>query len=158
MIALGGNLGDPLATLRQAVCDLEALGRVSARSRLYRTAPVGGPDGQPDYLNAAIRLETDLPPRNLLLALLELERRHGRERRERWGARTLDLDLLAWGDVLLEEPDLVLPHPRMFERAFVLCPLADVAPRWTHPRTGMQVLEAAARVDTSGVQRTELNW
>jgi 2-amino-4-hydroxy-6-hydroxymethyldihydropteridine diphosphokinase len=159
LIALGGNLGDPHARLRQAARDLEALGRVLGRSSLYRTAPIGGPPNQPDYLNAVLLLgpETD-DPHALLAALLEVEARHGRARRERWAARTLDLDLLAWDDRLLGTPALTLPHPRLLERPFVLAPLCEVAPDWRHPVTGQSACAALEHLDASGVTRTALQW
>ncbi len=129
-VALGSNLGDPERQLGVAFAALGGLGgtRLLARSRLYSTSPQGGPPGQPDYLNAVARLETRLDPRGLLRRLQAIEQRAGRQRTERWGPRTLDLDLLLHGDLLLDTPELTLPHPRMAERAFVLVPLAEVAP------------------------------
>ena len=127
-IALGANLADRAATLRAALAELGTQPgvRVLARSGFHETAPVGGPPGQPAYLNAAAELATSQPPRELLATLLAIERRHGRERRERHGPRTLDLDLLIYPDVVLDEPDLALPHPRMWEREFVLRPLGEI--------------------------------
>ncbi len=144
-IALGANLGDPLATLLAVRPQLELLlAQFAARmacvaaaarwSPLFRTEPVGGPAGQPAYVNAVLLLEGCPPPldvaiaaaaaQGLLADLLDLERRFGRQRRERWGPRSLDLDLLWWGDLRLSTPELTLPHPRMLERSFVLVPLA----------------------------------
>jgi 2-amino-4-hydroxy-6-hydroxymethyldihydropteridine diphosphokinase len=127
-LALGSNLGDRLGHLQAAVDGLEATPgvHVVAVSRVYETAPVG-PD-QPDYLNAVVAIETDLAPRALLERGQALERDARRVRGERWGPRTLDVDVLLVGDAVVDEPDLVVPHPRIGERGFVLAPLADVAP------------------------------
>ncbi len=127
-------------------------------SGLYRTAPVGGPPGQPDYLNAALALHTDLAPQALLAALLDIEARAGRVRAERWGPRVLDLDLIAHGDLVLDAPGLTLPHPRAFERAFVLAPLADIAPDWRHPTLGRSVREALARLDQGDLPGPPEPW
>lgn len=160
-LALGSNLGEPLEQLRRALRELGGLGRVRGRSSLYRTAPVGGPPGQPPYLNAAVALEPDpehAEPQALLAALLEIERRHGRERRQRWAARTLDLDLLAYGQQVLATPALTLPHPRMMERAFVLAPLCELEPGWRHPLSSERACEALERLGAFGVERTDLGW
>lgn len=129
-IGLGSNLADPAGQVRQAMAELDGLpeSKLLARSPLYRTAPVG-PADQPDYINAVVRLETRLSPLGLLAALQAIERTHGRQRDgTRWGPRTLDLDILLYGDERLREPGLQIPHPEMGNRAFVLVPLADVAP------------------------------
>jgi 2-amino-4-hydroxy-6-hydroxymethyldihydropteridine diphosphokinase len=128
-LALGSNLGDRLAHLQAAVDGLAATPdvRVVAVSRVYETAPVGGPP-QDDYLNAVVAVDTSLDPRELLAVAHRLEAEEQRVRAERWGPRTLDVDVLIVGDERVDEPDLVVPHPRMSERAFVLVPLADVAP------------------------------
>lgn len=160
-MALGANLGDPLAALRGAARALEGLGEVRARSRIYRTAPVGGPSGQPDYLNAVVALRPDpafAEPAALLAALLRIEARMGRERRERWAARTLDLDLLASGETVRDAPDPVLPHPRMMERAFVLAPLLDVAPTWRDPRRGVRADAALAALPEARVEPLGADW
>lgn len=160
-IALGSNLGDSLKTLRQAAKALEKLGNVQERSSLYDTTPVGGPEGQGNYLNAVITL---IPFANyaqaltLLSALLEIEQSFGRERRIRHDARTLDLDLLIYGNLILQDDDLELPHPRMMERAFVLAPLSDIAPKWRHPVTKETVQEALERLDDAGVRKTSFTW
>ncbi len=129
-VALGSNLADPQAQLRQATAALSRLPdtALAATSRWYRTAPLG-PPGQPDYLNAVVHLRTGLSPYALLAALLLIETAQGRVRGpQRWGPRSLDLDLLLYGDRVLHDPELTLPHPRLHERRFVLEPLAEIAP------------------------------
>ncbi|HEX7002984.1 MAG TPA: 2-amino-4-hydroxy-6-hydroxymethyldihydropteridine diphosphokinase [Trueperaceae bacterium] len=161
LVALGSNLGDPAARLRAARSDLAELGRIARSSSIYRTAPVGGPPGQPDYLNAVVALEPRLglaEPRSLLGALHEIERRHGRLRRLRWEARVLDLDLLALDELVREEPEITLPHPRMMERSFVLVPLCEAVPEWRHPLTRESACEALARLPMEGIERTVLGW
>ena len=128
-LALGSNLGDRLANLQTAVDDLAGAAgvRVDALSRVYETAPVGGPPQDP-FLNAVVAVDTDLPPHALLALAQQLERDARRVRGERFGPRTLDVDVLLYDDLALDDPDLVIPHPRMWERGFVLAPLRDVAP------------------------------
>ena len=125
IVALGSNLGDRVRYLRNAVDGLPGLVQLS---RVYETEPVGGPDEQGPYLNLVARLDTDLGSRELLSLGQTLEEKAGRERVVRWGPRTLDVDLLWLDGVAVNEPDLIVPHPRMFERAFVLAPLEEVAP------------------------------
>jgi 2-amino-4-hydroxy-6-hydroxymethyldihydropteridine diphosphokinase len=150
-IGLGANLpspaGEPEVTLAAAVARLAALGRVLACSRLYSTAPVGMAE-QPRFLNAAVALETNLAPRALLEALLEVEREFGRDRAAgiENGPRTLDLDILLYGDLVLGEHGLAVPHPRMAERAFVLAPLNDIAAEVRDPRRQVTVGELFERV------------
>ena len=161
LIALGANLGDRLDTLSNAASDVARLGTVLARSSLYETEPVGGPAGQPRYLNAVLRLAPApewADPLKLLDALLEIELRYGRTRRIRNEARTLDLDLLDVQGVVRDDVRLTLPHPRMMQRAFVLAPLLDVAPTWRHPETGALASEALARLDVRGVTRSVHGW
>ncbi|MGE0355455.1 MAG: 2-amino-4-hydroxy-6-hydroxymethyldihydropteridine diphosphokinase [Burkholderiales bacterium] len=136
-IALGANLGDAAATVRRAFAEVEALPgtRSLARSALYRTAPVGLLD-QPAFVNACLKVETALAPRALLDGLLAIERRHGRVRDVPNGPRTLDLDILLYGDLALHEPGLTLPHPRLHERAFALAPLLDAWPDAIIPGRG----------------------
>ena len=136
-VALGANIGDPTATVLAAFAALANLpeSRVTRCSSLYRTAPVGLRN-QPDFINAVAVLETTLPPESLLDALLDLEARFGRIRRDRNGPRTLDLDLLLYDDIELELPRLTLPHPRLHLRAFVLYPLAEIAPDLKIPGRG----------------------
>lgn len=128
-IGLGSNLDNPQAQVRAALAALDRLAgsRVVSSSSLYRTAPVGLRE-QPDFINAVAQIETQLGARALLDALLEVERAHNRVRGEKNGPRTLDLDLLLYGDMIIREPDLSVPHPRMHQRAFVLAPLAEIAP------------------------------
>jgi 2-amino-4-hydroxy-6-hydroxymethyldihydropteridine diphosphokinase len=126
-LGLGSNLGDRLAHLTSAVEALAAQAdvRVVRSSRVYETDPVGGPT-QPEFLNAVIEIETDLAPRELLEVCQGVETDLGRVRDERWGPRTIDVDVLTFGDRTIDEPGLVVPHPRMHERAFVLVPLAEL--------------------------------
>jgi 2-amino-4-hydroxy-6-hydroxymethyldihydropteridine diphosphokinase len=127
-LALGSNLGDRLETLRRAVRLLHARPGVEVvrSSRVYETEPAGPP--QPTYLNAVLEVRTELEPRELLEACLAVERELGRARAERWGPRTLDVDVLTYDDLEVDEPDLVVPHPRMHERGFVLVPLRELDP------------------------------
>jgi len=151
-IGLGSNQDEPARQVARAFAELGALPgtRVLRRSRLYRTLPWGPVPGQPDYANAVAELETDLEPRALLAALLETEAVHGRVRRERWGPRTLDLDVLLYDDLAMDTTELTLPHPRLAERAFVLVPLAEVAPCLRVPGADT-VAGLLARIDAAGV-------
>jgi len=151
-VGLGGNVGDPAATLRAALEDLDQLPhtRLLRASRLYRT-PAWGLTEQPDFINAAALLETDLDARALLDGLLAIERAFGRERRERWGPRILDLDLLLYGDARIDEPGLHVPHPHLHERAFALVPLVDAWPEARIPGLG-PAQEALAKLDRGGVE------
>lgn len=151
-VALGSNLQDPAGQVRTALEELAALAatRLIAASRLYRTAPVG-PSGQPDYCNAVAMLDTRLGADALLSGLQNLESRHQRRRGRRWGPRTLDLDLLVYGDEVRDTPRLILPHPRLAERAFVLVPWSEIAPDLQVP--GLAAVQAlAAAVDQSDVR------
>lgn len=154
-IALGSNLGDREAHLAEAVAALSTSAGIEllGASAVYETAPIGPPPQGP-YLNAVLRLRTSLTPRSLLERQLEIEARAGRERGERDAARTLDVDLLLFGSRVVDEPDLVIPHPRLSERAFVLEPLCDLAPRLRHPTLGATIEELARRVrDPAAVKR-----
>jgi 2-amino-4-hydroxy-6-hydroxymethyldihydropteridine diphosphokinase len=127
LLGLGGNLGDPAATIEAALARLDRGGaRVLRRSGFYRTAPWGVPD-QPDFVNLCAVAETALPPQALLALIHGIEADLGRERRERWGPRVIDIDILTYGDAAVDEPGLTIPHPRLTERAFVLVPLAEIA-------------------------------
>ena len=139
-VALGSNLGDRDHYLREAVQALREFLTNLRVSSFHDTAPVGVGQ-QPRFLNAAVVGETSLEPRALLTRVLEIEQRFGRERPHPGAARTLDLDLILYGDAVVDEPDLVVPHPRFRERAFVLAPLAEVAADWRDPVTGKTVGE-----------------
>ena len=148
-LGLGSNLGDRLANLQGAVDHLRAEDgiRVDASSRVWETAPVGGPE-QPDYLNAVVRVETNLDPQGLLAACRRAESALGRERGVRWGPRTVDVDVLLYDERAVDEPDLVVPHPRIAERAFVILPLLELDPDPVLP-DGRRLVEQ--RLDASGV-------
>lgn len=153
-VSIGTNLGDRAAQLDFAVRAIGALPgtRVDALSPIFETDPVGPPP-QDAYLNAVVRVATEQAPRALLDALLAIERDAGRERGARNAARTLDLDLLLYGDEIVDEPGLVVPHPRLVERAFILEPLAALAPDVVHPRVGESIASLAERVrDPRGVR------
>jgi 2-amino-4-hydroxy-6-hydroxymethyldihydropteridine diphosphokinase len=145
-IALGSNLGDRLAHLDFAVSRLRRLLTAVRVSGYHPTAPFGVPDDQPEFLNAAITGLTGLGVRELLDELLAIERDRGRQRPFRGAARTLDLDLILYGDTIADEPGLTVPHPRFRERAFVLIPLAEIAADWRDPVSGKTVSELASRL------------
>lgn len=148
-IGLGANLGQPDDTLRRALVVLEQLPDLSivAASPLYRTAPVG-PPGQPDYCNAAVALSTELPADDLLLRMQGIERAFGRERNgTRWGPRVLDIDLLIYGDHVIDQTGLTVPHPEMHKRNFVMRPLADVLPGAYVPGQGAVAAMASSLGD-----------
>jgi len=154
LMALGGNVGDVRATLDQAIaqlCDGELV-RLTARSSDYRTAPWGVED-QPAFVNICIAVSTSLTPEALLARALEVEHQLGRRRvhERRWGPRPIDIDLLAYDDVTLALPDLTLPHPRLFERAFVLVPLAEIASE--RLIAGRRVRDALRELDATGVEK-----
>jgi 2-amino-4-hydroxy-6-hydroxymethyldihydropteridine diphosphokinase len=155
-LGLGSNLGERERALDEGLRLLAAGGfRVERRSSLWLTAPLGGPP-QGDFLNAAVQGRTALSPEELLRACLEAERELGRVRLVRNGPRTLDLDILFYGDLQRDQPGLVIPHPRLHERRFVLAPLAEIAPLFRHPGLGSTVAELLERCpDTSAVRLYE---
>ncbi|MBB5885163.1 2-amino-4-hydroxy-6-hydroxymethyldihydropteridine diphosphokinase [Xanthomonas sp. F1] len=152
-IGLGGNLGDAAATLRTALAALDTLPqtRLLRASQLYRS-PAWGREDQPDFVNAAALVTTTLPAPALLQALLDLEHRHGRQRQpgERWGPRTLDLDLLLYAEAVIDLPGLQVPHPFLHQRAFVLLPLAEIAADAVIPGHGT-VRDVRDRIETGGI-------
>lgn len=160
LIALGANLpsryGEPRQTLEAALRALEARGMmVRARSRWYESAPVP-PSDQPWFVNGAVSVETELDAAAVLAALHEIEAAFGRKRRDRWEARVLDLDLIAYGDTILEgegEGGPHVPHPRLHQRRFVLEPLAEIAPDWRHPKLDRTVAEMRADLKTAEIIR-----
>lgn len=152
-IALGSNLGPSEQILLGAIATLRQHPQIESVtcSAFYRTAPVGPP--QPDYLNGCLCCQTTLSPTALLVTLLAIEAKFGRVRQERWGPRRLDLDLLLYGDRIESTPRLQIPHPRMTERAFVLVPLAEIAPDWVHPLEGLTIDQLAQQISAAGVER-----
>ena len=151
-IALGTNLGDRLANLQEATQSLPPEVCVLAQSHVYETPPWGYED-QPAFLNRVVKAETGLGPEALLAYLKRLEVQLGREQNFRWGPRLIDLDILFYDDLVLDSPPLVIPHPRTHERAFVLVPLADVAPDLIHPIFHKAVRNLLADVETQGIVR-----
>ena len=154
LIALGGNVGDVRATFEKAISNVLGMAQAEllARSSDYRTPP-WGEEAQDPFINACIDIETSLDPHALLFTLHKIEKRFGRDRarEQRWGPRTLDLDLLAYDDAVISQPDLTLPHPRLFERAFVLVPLAEIAP--DRVIAGRSIASALVQLSTDGIER-----
>jgi len=157
-LALGSNLGDRQRNLAVALLRLEPLVRIEAVSSLYETEPVG--PAQPKYLNAVCRGITGLAPRALLRHVQEVEREIGRRPDwTRWGPRPIDIDLLLYGDLVVDEPELRLPHPELPERAFVLVPLAELAGEVRHPLLGESIAALASKTDASGVRKhADAGW
>jgi 2-amino-4-hydroxy-6-hydroxymethyldihydropteridine diphosphokinase len=151
-LALGTNLGDRHANLRAALAALPPQVRVVSESHIYETAPWGYTD-QPDFLNMAIKAETELAPAALLARLKEIEAGLGRAATFQYGPRKIDLDLLLYDDLILNTGDLIIPHPRLHERAFVLVPLADVAAEVAHPVSRKTVLEMLGALDLINIRR-----
>lgn len=154
-IALGANIGEPLRQIEAGFQALAALPgtRLTSRSSLYRSAPVGYAD-QPDFINAVALIDTTLEPHALLEALLAIERVNGRVREFPNAPRTLDLDIVLYGDMVIHDPGLTIPHARMLERAFVMLPLAEIAPDMQVPGQG-RVRELAARVDAGSIAQLQ---
>jgi 2-amino-4-hydroxy-6-hydroxymethyldihydropteridine diphosphokinase len=154
LIALGGNVGDVRATFPKAISNILGMTQATllARSSDYRTPP-WGEQAQEPFINACVEIETSLDPHALLFTLHKIEKRFGRDRakEQRWGPRTLDLDLLAYDDAVINQPDLTLPHPRLFERAFVLVPLAEIVP--DRVIAGRSIAAALAQLSTEGIER-----
>ena len=154
LIALGGNVGDVRATFQKAISNICGMMQATllSRSSDYATPPWGELD-QDRFINACIEIETSLDPHALLFTLHKIEKKFGRDRTKehRWGPRTLDLDLIAYDDASINQPDLTLPHPRLFERAFVLVPLAEIAP--DRLISGRTVRDALKVVSTDGIER-----
>ena len=154
LIALGGNVGDVRATFKKAIAHICGMAQAAmiARSSDYATPPWGDEDQDP-FINACVEIETELDPHALLFVLQKVEQKFGRTRDKarRWGPRTLDLDMIAYDDINLRKPDLTLPHPRLFERAFVLVPLAEIAPR--RKIGGRSIGAALAGLSTAGIER-----
>jgi 2-amino-4-hydroxy-6-hydroxymethyldihydropteridine diphosphokinase len=152
-IGMGSNLADPMTQVRRAVDEIAALPGVEVQSLsgFYQTAPMG-PPGQPDYINAVISINTTLTPLVLLHRLQAVEQTHGRERKERWGARTLDLDILLYGDEQISTPELTVPHPGIADRAFVLYPLNDCNPELNIPGKG-KLADLLQKCPPTGVTR-----
>jgi 2-amino-4-hydroxy-6-hydroxymethyldihydropteridine diphosphokinase len=153
-IGLGSNQGDRLLLLRRAVRLLGAAAEIEVRacSSVYRTAPLGPILDQPEFLNAVCEISTSLAPRALLGRLLSIEAELGRRREQPGGPRTMDLDLLLYEDLILDEPDLTVPHPRLAERAFVVMPLAEIAPDLRHPASGEPVSSIRERLRGQHIQ------
>jgi len=160
-LGFGANLGVPLEQFRSARRQLDNHPRidVQASSPLYRTPAIGGPPGQPDYLNGVLAILTDLPPEQMLQTCRSLESAAGRTRGIHWGPRPLDIDLLFFSDLVLDTPRLCLPHPRLHQRHFVLLPLVDLAPQLRHPqlkKTARELLESLPAA--VGISKLEEHW
>lgn len=158
-IGLGSNLENPLQQIKTAIDDLQSLVDINivSVSSLYQSPPMG-PTDQPDYINAVLALETSLNPHQLLDALQSVEQLHGRVRKRHWGERTLDLDILLYGDLILDDERLTIPHPGMHERAFVLYPLAEIAENIEIPGLGalQKILPSCPQGDLRQVEKISL--
>lgn len=153
-LSLGSNLGDREGNIRAAIGELREVLEVDSVSSLYETEPVGVRD-QPAFLNVALSARTGLDPGSLLRTVKEIEKRIGRHPTYRWGPRVVDIDIILYDDQRVDKPELSIPHREMRGRAFVLIPLAEIAPDASDPVTGRTVIELAARVDASGVRRID---
>jgi len=160
-LGFGGNIGDPLSHFRRARKQLAANPHVTVvgASSLYRTPAVGGPAGQPDYLNAVLEITTEQTPHQLLQLCQQIENEAGRSRDIHWGPRTLDIDLLLIDNLIVDDPQLTLPHPRLQERHFVLLPLNDLAPQLCHPTLTQTMAELlAALPPVTGISQLNRKW
>lgn len=157
LIGLGGNIGDPIASMRAALAALDRHPdcRVTAVSSIWRTPPWGVTD-QPDFFNACAAVYTTLDPQAFLSLCLTIEKELKRVRDQRWGPRSIDIDILFFGERVIDEPGLVVPHPRLWERAFVLVPLAEIAPETSHG--GESVADLADMADKSGMSVAETDF
>lgn len=155
-IGLGSNIEPRLEYLRSAVKALQTIGEIRRVSSVYETAPVGGV-AQPDFLNAVVELYTSLGPLELWQALKALEKKLGRQVRPRWHEREIDLDLLFFDGLILESPELTIPHPELHRRAFVLVPMNELDPNFEHPVLHKSILNLLNDVDIKSVKRTELS-
>jgi len=153
-IALGTNLGERLDNLRATIQSMPPEVNVLAESHIYETPPWGY-ENQPAFLNMVLKAETNLEPEALLTYLKQLEVELGREQNFRWGPRLIDLDILFYDDLVIDTPPLVIPHPRLHERAFVLVPLADVAADLVHPKFHLQVKELLSKVSQQDIKRID---
>jgi 2-amino-4-hydroxy-6-hydroxymethyldihydropteridine diphosphokinase len=149
-LGLGSNLGDRAANLRRAVKALMLKATILAESAAYETPP-WGVKNQPAFLNMAVKLDTELTPMELRDSVKGIEVALGRERSYHWGPRVIDIDILFYDDLIMDEPGLVIPHPRLHERGFVLVPLESIASNFVHPLLGLSIRELLQRVDTSGI-------
>lgn len=154
-IALGSNLGDRLDNLQSAVDFLDPSVDIISQSHIYETLPWGITE-QPFFLNQVIEVDSPLSPQNLLILLKQIEQEMGREPAVRYGPRQIDLDILFFNNLIFYSPELIIPHPRLHERAFVLVPLADIAPEFVHPIYHKTVIELLAKLDRSGVNPFEM--
>ena len=152
LLSLGTNLGKRRQNLRRAVRALDREIAVTAVSPVYETEPWGEPD-QPDFLNICLAATTAQPPRQLLQSIKQIEQNLGREETYRWGPRLIDIDIIFYDEVVVAEAGLNIPHARLADRAFVLAPLADIAPDWVHPITGKTVVEMLNAVYSTAVHR-----
>ncbi len=157
-LGLGSNLGDREANINRALAELNRSGvcTVTRVSSIYETEPVGIPE-QPDFLNAVAEIETGTAPRELLTTIREIERNIGREKTFKWGPRIIDIDVLLYGEQRLAEENLEIPHPEMHNRAFVLTPLAEIAPEIIHPVLNLTAQQMSVRVGSKGVRKYRLS-